>query len=97
MVKTQAFQDQCIVIIIIISNNDLLRSINEQREKGDELMKSIKDALMTRDGMPANEADALIEEARDDLNTRIDNGEMYFDICMEWFGLEEDYLDEILD
>ena len=59
-------------------------------------MESIKEILMTRDGLHAHEADALIEEAQDDLNMRIDNGEMYFDICMEWFGLKEDYLDEIL-
>jgi len=58
--------------------------------------QSIKEVLMNRDGMSAQEAEDLIEEAREDLYERLETGEMPDDICEEWFGLEPDYLDELI-
>lgn len=59
---------------------------------------SIKQVLMTRDGMSSQEAQELINEAREDLFTRVSNGDLFEadDICMEYFGLEPDYLFELL-
>jgi len=59
-------------------------------------METIKQILMRRDGMSAEEADELIREAKDDLDEQLYRGEYPFDICQEYFGLEPDYLDELL-
>lgn len=60
-------------------------------------MKTIKQVLMERDGMTADEADGLIEEAKDALNMYLVEGdtESAHDICEEFFGLEPDYLFEL--
>lgn len=42
--------------------------------------------------MSRKEAQDLVEEARKDLNKRLSEGELPFDICEEWFGLEPDYI-----
>ena len=52
--------------------------------------------LMRRDGMQLDEALDLIAECKADLQERLDNGEYPFDICQEWFGLEPDYIDELI-
>ena len=57
---------------------------------------SIKQVLMRRDGLSETEAEDLISEAKEDLFQRLEDGEMPFDICADWFGLEPDYLDELL-
>jgi len=57
---------------------------------------TIKEVLIERDGMSPNNADELINQATQDLNERLLNGEIPFDICEEWFGLEADYIDELL-
>lgn len=59
-------------------------------------MKSIKQILMDRDGMTEKEADAEIEAAQEDLHARLANGEIPSDICSEWFGLEPDFIDQLL-
>lgn len=59
-------------------------------------MKTIKQVLITRNNMTESEADDLITDAKEDLNDRLEAGEMPFDICSEWFGLEEDYLEELM-
>jgi hypothetical protein len=59
-------------------------------------MDSIKQVLIRRDGMTADEADELIAQARADLNERLAQGEMPDDICEEWFGLEPDYIIELI-
>lgn len=59
-------------------------------------MKSIKQVLMERDGLTENEADELIEEAKENLMECIAAGEDAFNICEYWFGLEPDYLDELI-
>ena len=56
----------------------------------------IREILMRRDHLSAEEADDLIEEAKSDLNERLANGEMPYDICEEHFGLEPDYIMELL-
>ena len=59
-------------------------------------MESIKDILMRRDGMTEEEAGELIEDATNDLHERLADGEMPHDICNEWFGLEPDYIMELI-
>lgn len=59
-------------------------------------MTNIKHVLMTRDGMTEQEADELIADARADLNERLEDGETPMDICEEWFGLEPDYMFELI-
>ena len=59
-------------------------------------MNSIKKILMERDGMSEKEADDLISDARADMNERLGNGEMPDDICEEWFGLEPDYIMDLM-
>ena len=56
----------------------------------------LTEALMKRDGLTLNEAEDLIEQAREDLYARLADGEMPYDICEEWFGLEPDYLMDLL-
>ncbi len=60
------------------------------------MRRTIKEIIMDRDGWSEQEADSLIEDARKDLYERLDQGEMPFDLCEEWFGLEPDYLDEFM-
>lgn len=62
-------------------------------------MKSIKQILISRDGMTENEADDLIAEAKETLNDYIMENDMdaAYDICYEFFGLESDYLDELIE
>ena len=58
--------------------------------------QNIQQVLMKRDGLSALEAAELIEDAREDLAQRLEQGEMPYDICEEWFGLEPDYIMELL-
>jgi len=59
-------------------------------------MNDLKKVLMERDNLTSEEADALIEEAKDDMNERLANGELPSDICAEWFGLEPDYIMDLV-
>ena len=59
-------------------------------------MQTIQQVLMVRDGISAEEADAEIEAAREDLFNRLEDGEMPFDICGDWFGLEPDYIEDLI-
>ncbi|MHA1194193.1 MAG: hypothetical protein ACTSP9_18230 [Promethearchaeota archaeon] len=60
-------------------------------------MKTIKQILIERDGMSPKAADRLIEDCIDDLHERLMNeDELPHDICAEWFGLEPDYLMELI-
>ena len=61
--------------------------------------ETIKQVLIRRDKMTVEDADDLIRQAKQDFNSRIENGESYFemeDFCNEWFGLEPDWLDELI-
>jgi hypothetical protein len=60
------------------------------------MVDSIKSVLMKRDKMSEKDADSLIRVARKDLQTRLSEGEMPDDICEEWFGLEPDYIMELM-
>lgn len=61
-------------------------------------MSEIKEVLMRRDGMPDKEASLLIKEAKEQLQNYLAEG--YFcaaeNICEEFFGLEPDYIYELL-
>ena len=59
-------------------------------------MNSIKEVLMRRDEMSEGAAEELIDEARADLSERLAEGEMPLEICREWFGLEEDYIMDLM-
>lgn len=60
------------------------------------MTKSIKEVIMDRDGLTSDEADELIADATKDLHERLAEGELPFDICEEWFGLEPDYIYELM-
>lgn len=62
-------------------------------------MRTIKAMLMARDGMMDTEADDLIEEAKEAMQEYLAEGDMEsaHDICAEFFGLEPDYLMELID
>lgn len=61
-------------------------------------MSEIKKVLMKRDGMNAVEADNLIKEAKDCLECYLMEGDFQAadDICAEFFGLEPDYIVELI-
>lgn len=54
--------------------------------------------LMRRDEMTREEAEDQIQEARKELQMLLDDGDLEeaYDICETWFGLEPDYLDDLL-
>ena len=60
--------------------------------------ETIKQVLMRRDGMDANAADELIEEASEQLQEYLaeDDYERAFYVCEEFFGLEPDYVMELI-
>jgi hypothetical protein len=59
---------------------------------------SIKSILMTRDNMDEAQAESLIEEARQALNEYLADGDIDSaeDVCAEFFGLEPDYLMQLI-
>ena len=61
-------------------------------------METIKEILMRRDNMLPDEADNLIEDAQKSLNFALANGYMQDaeEICADFFGLEPDYLTELI-
>lgn len=61
-------------------------------------MTSLLKTLMIRDNLTEQEAQQQIEEARQQLNIYIENGDLVSaeEICYEFFGLEPDYLFDIL-
>lgn len=54
--------------------------------------------LMDRDGMTEEEATDLINEAREALMNYLDEGDLLAadDICQEYFGLEPDYIEDLM-
>ncbi len=61
-------------------------------------METIKEVLIRRDGISADEADELIAEARAQMELYIAENDYFAaeDICNEFFGLEPDYLMELM-
>jgi hypothetical protein len=60
--------------------------------------QTIKQILMSRDNLTANQADNLIAEARQALQDCLEenDSEAAYNICEEYFGLEPDYLPELI-
>ena len=60
-------------------------------------METIKQVLMRRDGMTAEEAEMQIADAKETLEYYLSIQSCRAeDICSEFFGLEADYIDELL-
>ena len=61
-------------------------------------MKSLKEILICRDGLTNQEAQQQIDDAKDLLEQYAANGDMFaaMNICEAEFGLEADYLDELM-
>lgn len=57
---------------------------------------TLKEVLMERDGLTEKEAQEEIKEAHDDLMIRLEKGKAYYNMCEERFGLEPDYLEDLL-
>jgi len=59
---------------------------------------SIKKVLMERDGLSEVEAEDQIAEAKQQLNEYIAEGDLdsAYDICQDEFGLEPDYLEDLI-
>ena len=62
------------------------------------MAESIKEILMRRDKITEEEAEDLISQATEALTSYLDEGDLSSaeDICAEYFGLEPDYLDELV-
>ena len=60
--------------------------------------KSLKQTLIDRDNLTPNEADEEIMLAQDQMNEYLFEGDLNraYNICQEYFGLEPDYLDDII-
>ena len=51
---------------------------------------------MRRDSMSSEDADDLIDEAKEALRYRVKKGYSTYNICAEYFGLEPDYIEELI-
>jgi len=60
-------------------------------------MQSLKSTLIGRDGITEEQADEWIAEAKQDLQERLEAGEYPMDICEEWFGLEPDFIMDLIE
>ena len=60
------------------------------------MVDKIADVLMERDGLTREQAEQRVKEARRLLMAQVSNGEYPFDFCYEEFGLEPDYLEELI-
>ena len=62
------------------------------------MQKSIKQILIDRNNMTESAADQLISEAREAMQECLANNDQdsAYNICEEYFGLEPDYIDELL-
>lgn len=63
------------------------------------MSETILEVLKHRDNMSQEDAEALIEEAKEDLQDRLEDPMLYgdpFEICQDWFGLEPDYVMELI-
>ena len=60
-------------------------------------MNDIIKVLMERDELSQQEATKQFNDAQDEFQERLGNGENVYDFCSEYFGLEPDYLMDLLD
>lgn len=62
--------------------------------------ESIKEVLIRRDGVDPDDADDMINEAREELLSLLDDGDFSYkdatQIVEDHFGLEPDYLDDLI-
>lgn len=58
--------------------------------------KHLRDIIRERNGLTQEEAEKEFKRHQRDLIERIESGEMPFDYCMEEFGLEPDYLEDLI-
>ena len=61
--------------------------------------ETILEVLMRRDGLDELSALDMISEAKEDLQDRLNDSDWFGDpedICSDWFGLEPDYIMELL-
>ena len=62
--------------------------------------ESIKEVLIRRDGMDPSDAEDLINEAREELLSFMDEGNFSYEdaaqVVEDYFGLEPDYLDDLI-
>ena len=75
-----------------------LRRSNHKQTKRNKIMETIKQVLMRRDNMTAEEANELIQEAKETLIEYLEHRDFMAaeDICQEFFGLEPDYIMELM-
>ena len=61
-------------------------------------MKDIKEVLMERDHMSEEEAEELIRAARAQMYDYLRRGDINaaYEVCGEYFGLEPDYLPQLI-
>jgi hypothetical protein len=60
------------------------------------IRKDLITVLMKRDGLTRKEAEKRVADVKGQLMDRLGDGEMPFDICEEEFGLEPDYLEDLI-
>ena len=62
------------------------------------MVQRIEEVLMQRDGVSHDEAKALVREAAEALMDYIEDGdfESAEEVCSDFFGLEPDYLEQLL-
>lgn len=58
-------------------------------------MKTIKEVLMERDGLSESDAEDCIASAKEDL-INIQDFDEYENFCYDHFGLEPDYMAELM-
>ena len=61
-------------------------------------METLKQVLMRRDGLTSQEANEAIQEAHEALRSYLEDGDMEAaeNVCEEFFGLEPDYIMDVL-
>ena len=61
-------------------------------------MESIESVLMSRDGMTESEASEAVEDTKKELIEMLEAGdtEGAYEICADNFGLEPDYIEQLL-
>ena len=60
-------------------------------------IESIEEVLVRRDGITMEDAERLVALAMEDLSSRLSRGENADDVCEDWFGLEPDYIYELIE
>ena len=66
-------------------------------EEGVITMNKIVEILIRRDKITKEEAMQIFIDAQQDLIWRLEDNEDADDICEEWFGLEPDYIFDLME